>query len=47
MADNWVLLYNGTGQLQDVAGGSSDDVSVRDTKLFKDFMTIVGMPGDD
>jgi len=47
MADNWVLLYNGMGQLQDVAGGSSDDVSVRDTNLFEGFMTLVGTPSHD
>jgi predicted ABC-type ATPase len=47
MADNWVLLYNGTGQLLDVAGGSSDDISVRDTTLFKNFMKIVEMPSNE
>ncbi len=47
MADSWVLLYNGTGQLQDVAGGSGDDVSVRDTTLFEVFMKLVGTPSHD
>ncbi len=47
MADNWVLLYNGAGQLQDVAAGSNQYVTVRDTTLLKDFMTIVEMPNDD
>jgi predicted ABC-type ATPase len=47
MADNWVLLYNGTGQLQDVAAGSNEDVSIRDATLFTEFMTIVGTSNDD
>lgn len=47
MADNWVLLYNGTGQLQDVAAGSNQNVSIRDATLFSEFMTIVGTSDDD
>ena len=47
MADNWVLLYNGTGRLQDVAAGSHENVSIRETTLFDDFMTIAGTPDDD
>ena len=47
MADNWVLLYNGLGQLQDVAAGARMDISVRDPALFSDFMAIVGASDDD
>ncbi len=47
LADNWVLLYNGLGQLQDVAAGARMDVSVRDPALFSDFTAIVGASDDD
>lgn len=46
MADNWVLLYNGTGRLQDVAAGSKTEVSIRDAMLFNDFLTIAGISHD-
>ena len=41
MADNWVLMYNATGQIQDVAAGSSVTTSVRDINLFAEFMRLV------
>ncbi len=47
MADNWVLLYNGLGQLQDVAAGALEDISVRNPSLFSEFMTILGAANDD
>lgn len=47
LADNWVLLYNGVGQLQDVAAGAFEDISIRDASLFSEFMTIVGGSNDD
>ncbi len=47
MADNWIVLYNGGGRLQDVAAGSEEHVSVRDTTLFADFIKIVRASEDD
>lgn len=42
MADTWVLLYNGGGQLQDVAAGSHHSLSIRDTTMFNEFIRIIG-----
>jgi predicted ABC-type ATPase len=47
MADNWVLLDNGLGQLQDVAAGALEDISVRDSSLFSQFMSILGVANDN
>lgn len=47
MADTWILLYNGMGQLQDVAVGSGEHISIRDTTLFADYMRIIGEIQDD
>ena len=47
MADRWVIVYNETAQLQDVAAGSRADVVVRDSTLFQDFLTIGGLTYDD
>jgi len=41
MADNWVLLYNGDTAIQDVAGGSRDQFTVRDPTAFSTFMALV------
>ena len=40
-------MYNGSGQLQDVAAGSHEQTTIRDSTLFSEFMTIVGTPNDD
>lgn len=47
MADNWVIVYNETPQLQDVAAGSRLDVTIRDSTLFQDFLTIGELSYDD
>jgi hypothetical protein len=47
MAGKWVIVYNETAQLQDVAAGSRMEVSVRDSTLFHDFLTIGGFNYDD
>ena len=47
MADNWVVMYNATGQVQDVAAGSRDTSSVRDTNLFAEFMRLVEASDDE
>jgi predicted ABC-type ATPase len=47
MADKWVIVYNETSQLQDVAAGSGLDVTIRDSMLFQDFMAIGGFSADD
>lgn len=47
MADNWVIAYNETSQLQDVAAGSGLDVAIRDSTLFQDFLTIGKLSYDD
>jgi len=41
MADDWVVLYNASEQLQDVAAGSHEDLAIRDTTLFKVFTDLV------
>ena len=41
MADNWVVMYNATGQVQDVVAGSHGKSIVRDTKLFAEFLQLV------
>jgi predicted ABC-type ATPase len=47
MADKWVVVYNETSQLQDVAAGSRLDVIIRDSILFQDFLAIGGFSPDD
>jgi len=47
MADNWVVLYNAGWQVQDVAAGSRDRSSVRDTNLFGEFMRLVEASDDE
>jgi predicted ABC-type ATPase len=47
MADKWVVVYNETSQLQDVAAGSRLDVIIRDPILFQDFLAIGGFSADD
>ena len=47
MADKWVIVYNETPQLQDVAAGSRRDVAIRDSSLFHDFLTIGELSYDD
>lgn len=47
MADTWVIVYNETSQLQDVAAGSGLDVAIRDSTLFQDFLTIGKLSYDD
>ena len=46
MADKWVIVYNETSQLQDVAAGSRLDVTVRDSTLFQEFLAIGGLLDD-
>ena len=41
MADNWVLLYNGDTAIQDIAGGSRDQLTIRDPATYATFMTLV------
>ena len=41
MADNWVVIYNATGQAQDVVVGSRAQFTVRDTTLFAGFLKLV------
>lgn len=40
-ADSWVVLYNGGSQIQDVAVGSRQEVTVRDATLHAIFLTLV------
>lgn len=47
MADKWVIVYDETSQLQDVAAGSRLDVTIRDSMLFQDFLAIGGFAADD
>ena len=47
MADKWVIVYNETSQLQDVAAGARLDVVIRDSNLFQDFLAIGGLSHDD
>ena len=47
MGDSWVILYNETSQLLDVAAGSNQNISVRDTTLFRDFTSIAGISEND
>ncbi|MEL6898874.1 MAG: hypothetical protein AAFP90_22470 [Planctomycetota bacterium] len=37
-ADSWVMLYNGGSQIQDVAVGSRQEVTIRDETLHKIFL---------
>jgi len=41
MAENWVVIYNATGQVQDVVAGSHAQFTVRDTTLFADFLKLI------
>jgi predicted ABC-type ATPase len=38
LADNWVVLYNGGSQIQDVSAGSHRQMTVRDENLHAAFM---------
>lgn len=40
LTDDWVLAYNAGSDFQDVAIGAGDAVSVRDEKLFDDFLAL-------
>jgi len=42
LADNWVLLYNGMTMLQDIAVGSGNQTSVRDSEQLAVFLELVG-----
>ena len=41
MADHWVLAYNTDERLHDVAAGSGASLSVKDSDLFADFLTLL------
>lgn len=41
MADNWVLLYNGETTIQDVAGGSRDQLTIREPTTYATFLKLV------
>ena len=47
MADNWVLLYNGSDRVQDVAAGSQQQTAIRDSTLFSDFVALIEAPEND
>jgi predicted ABC-type ATPase len=40
MADSWVLLYNGETAIQDVAGGSRDQMIIREPTRFASFLRL-------
>lgn len=40
LSDNWVVLYNGGSQLQDVSVGSHNEIVVRDHGLHTSFMAL-------
>ncbi|MBS0262260.1 MAG: hypothetical protein JSS02_09945 [Planctomycetes bacterium] len=42
LADNWVLLYNGTPTLEDIAVGARSQTAVRDSDQFAAFLALVG-----
>jgi len=41
MAENWVVMYNATEQVQDVVAGSHAQFTVRDKTLFADFFKLI------
>jgi predicted ABC-type ATPase len=41
LADNWVVLYNGSSQLQDVSIGSHQKITVRDENLHAICMALL------
>lgn len=46
LADNWVVLYNGGGRIQDVSAGSRSHLTIRDSTLHSLFMTSVQSQDD-
>ncbi len=46
MADSWVIVYNGSGQFQNVAAGSATSLSVRDSDLFTGFLSQMQVSND-
>jgi len=40
LTHSWVLVYNAGSDFQDVAIGNPDTVSVRDERLFDDFLAL-------
>lgn len=42
LASSWVILYNGVNPMQSVAAGTTNEVSIRELKLFEKFMATVG-----
>jgi len=46
MVDSWVLVYNALGRFQDVATGSEQGVTVRDSDLFSIFMRLLEVSED-
>lgn len=42
LADSWLLLYNGSAVLQDVAVGRGSRVSIRNSERFLEFLELVG-----
>jgi predicted ABC-type ATPase len=41
LADNWVVMYNGGSQIQDVSMGSHQQITVRDESLHIAFMALI------
>ena len=46
LADSWVLLYNGETAVQDVAGGSRDQMTIREPTTFATFLDLVESSGN-
>ena len=42
LADDWVLVYNAGNDFQDAAIGALESISVRDEKLFGQFVALAG-----
>lgn len=41
LADQWLLIYNSGSQPQDIAVGSTTDISIRDVEMFSQFQRLV------
>ena len=46
LVDNWVVLYNGGSQIQDVSMGSQQQITVRDEGLHNCFKAFVDSNND-
>ena len=46
LADNWVVLYNGGGRIQDASAGARSHVTIRDSTLHSLFLTSVQLHDD-